>query len=227
MSGASLAFVSNKKPDQMLWSGFHTQRGDADSAICKMIEEGLTHSGKSVEDIDTIVVSHGPGSFTGIKVGLAWSYGFQAARKENLLYGLSSLAEGNKELKRRNSELHYVLVFPISRREAFLCWQNRQDHQDVFKPIVLHSLLVEEELRSLLLQGYTPLVIGSEDKIVKWFEQLGMRPHEMTMLEFMQVALQGMVKKAASLDLTTLKERIVFPQYLKKTTIEEKLSLGN
>lgn len=228
LSGASVAFVFNEKPSQIAWSGFHPQRSDSDSALSKMLEEGLAHLGKKTEDIECIVVSHGPGSFTGIKVGLAWAYGFQAARKENLLYGVSALAEGNAELQKRESNPQIALLLPISRREAFLSLQ-MESKESVFSSIVLFSEQAASELKTLADRNFVCFVIsekGEADlKVKSWLQTLGVPCRDIEILEFMKLALAGMVHKAAVQNLS--KQRTIAPQYLKKTTVEEKLGLGN
>lgn len=221
LSGASLALISGTET----WTGFHSERGDADSAICRMLEEGLAHFARKSCDIDTVLVSHGPGSFTGIKVGLAWAYGFQAARKENLLFGLSSLVEGKRELESRSSE-KIVLLLPISRREAFLCWQ-LEDQNPTFSSIVLFSDSAENELRKLESQSYVFYLISAETKTTEWVKTLCSKTQEISVLDFMKIAQQGMIRKLKQMDLRNLKQRIIVPQYLKKTTVEEKLEMGN
>jgi len=219
LSGASLALVSDKT-----WFGFHEQRGDADSAICRMLDEGLQKLAKKTEDIDTIVVSHGPGSFTGIKVGLAWAYGFQASKKQNLLVGMSSLAEGNAEIQVHYKQSKVALLLPISRREAFLCWQDKEKEFH-FSSIVLFSAQAELQLKTLASEAFHFYLIAAEEQTKQWMQTIS-ETSAITMLDFMKFAMQGMIRKAGTLDLQTLKQRMVLPQYLKRTTVEEKF-LGN
>jgi tRNA A37 threonylcarbamoyladenosine modification protein TsaB len=218
LCGASVALVSGEGQDEKIWTGFQTERGDSDSAICRFIDEGLEQLGKKSSEIDSIIVSHGPGSFTGIKVGLAWAYGFQAARKESLLVGLSSLAEGLFALQRKASKKLVVLV-PISRREAFLCWEGK-NKEVVFSSITLHS---DEDLKQIGKASFYLISVDSKTK--QWVETFSSEVHEMEMSEFTKLAMTAMVEKVRTLDFTKLRSRMVSPQYLKKTTVEEKLAL--
>jgi tRNA A37 threonylcarbamoyladenosine modification protein TsaB len=79
----------------------------ADSAreLPLMVEAGLKKIGIKQSAIKRVLVSQGPGSFTGIRVGMAYTFGFVAGRKlsgENspLIAGVSSLVYFAKMLAR-------------------------------------------------------------------------------------------------------------------------------
>ena len=78
--GTSLALFDLAQKNTVLWQGVHAAKGAADAALARLLEEGLTHSNYTLSDINFIVVAQGPGSFTGIKVGLAWAYAFVRGR---------------------------------------------------------------------------------------------------------------------------------------------------
>ncbi len=200
------------------WTGFCSERGDA--TLGKLVYQGLSTFGRTAKDISTIFVSHGPGSFTGIKVGLAWAYGFQAAREENLLVGMSSLEKGNTEMQKVFQNSKIALVLPISRREVFLSWKEEKHN---FSSLVLFTKEAEEELNKI--QDYNFYLISSESKTLEWMRSLNLKTNEIDMQRFMKIALEGMMN--ASDNLTEEKRKIVVPLYLKKTTVEEKLSLRN
>lgn len=61
-----------------------------------MVDQALSGLNASISDINRIVVSQGPGSFTGIRVGIAYAYGYflglsKASNPEIKLAGVSSL----------------------------------------------------------------------------------------------------------------------------------------
>jgi tRNA threonylcarbamoyladenosine biosynthesis protein TsaB len=69
---------------------FPEQRAVARS-MTEYVQTLLQRNGISREDLQEIRVSQGPGSFTGIRMGLAWAYGFSAGTPEIPLLGMSSL----------------------------------------------------------------------------------------------------------------------------------------
>ena len=56
-----------------------------------MVEEALSQSGKNISELESILITTGPGSFTGLRVGLAYAQGLCFTGKVKL-YGISTLA---------------------------------------------------------------------------------------------------------------------------------------
>jgi len=57
---------------------FHEKKVGATAQINKIFEDLIQRSGISVDQIDHLIMGIGPGSFTGIKIGMAWALGFAA-----------------------------------------------------------------------------------------------------------------------------------------------------
>lgn len=73
------AAVFDSTTDNVLASaGADIGRGHAEQLLA-FIDEALAESGKALSDIDRIAVTIGPGSFTGIRVGVAAARGFALA----------------------------------------------------------------------------------------------------------------------------------------------------
>lgn len=64
---------------------------EAAAALPQLCEKVLSDAGLSRSDIDTLIVGIGPGSFTGIKIGLSYAMGWKLARPQLQLYGVSAL----------------------------------------------------------------------------------------------------------------------------------------
>ena len=58
--------------------------------LLSMAEAMLAHSGKTPQDVEAVAVAAGPGSFTGVRIGVAAAKGF-AWGKEVPCYGVSTL----------------------------------------------------------------------------------------------------------------------------------------
>lgn len=92
-------------------------RGHAER-LAPMVAEVLAEAGLMAKDIDKIAVCNGPGSFTGLRVALAFAKGFALPQKLPVI-GLSSLAiwaaqadpEGEKKV---------ISIADVRRGE--LCW---------------------------------------------------------------------------------------------------------
>jgi tRNA threonylcarbamoyl adenosine modification protein YeaZ len=86
-----------------------------------MVQRGLDGLGATCSDVENLVVSQGPGSFTGIRVGLAYAYGFGLALANSAsikkvdkidkmrVLGASSLLVLAEAIAKR--EQHDVVVF--------------------------------------------------------------------------------------------------------------------
>lgn len=63
---------------QVLASASHEEPGSHSRWLLPTIDRVLQMAGCTVRDVDALVVSHGPGSFTGLRVGLATALGLRA-----------------------------------------------------------------------------------------------------------------------------------------------------
>lgn len=75
---ASAAILENGKT---ISSAFVNVKLTHSQTLMPMIENVLSASLTDIDDIDGIAISHGPGSFTGIRIGIAAAKGLAAARK--------------------------------------------------------------------------------------------------------------------------------------------------
>jgi tRNA threonylcarbamoyladenosine biosynthesis protein TsaB len=64
-------------------------KGQAERLAC-MVDEAMTQSGYSMADLDRIAVTQGPGTFTGVRIGLAFGRGLAIALGKPCV-GLSTL----------------------------------------------------------------------------------------------------------------------------------------
>lgn len=87
----------------------------ATSAVGRLCAETLEATATSWDQIAAFGVAHGPGSFTGIKVGLAFALGVQAARADLAIHPVSTL----EALGDASSETEAWLL-PSNRLQGFL-----------------------------------------------------------------------------------------------------------
>lgn len=80
-----LASVALIDEGRVLFAGEETAQGRAGGACLGLLERGLTHLGVDLSSVDLFAADLGPGSFTGVRVGivlaktLAWAQGAKCA----------------------------------------------------------------------------------------------------------------------------------------------------
>jgi tRNA threonylcarbamoyladenosine biosynthesis protein TsaB len=79
------ATVSISKGDQLLCLRINEQKNDHAAWLHPAIDEILTETRKSMKDLDAVSVSIGPGSYTGLRIGLAAAKGFCYALNRPLI----------------------------------------------------------------------------------------------------------------------------------------------
>lgn len=72
IAGVAVAVADLNKQD-LVYEGQHPENQGSVLAISRLVAAAMAH------DVRGLIVGSGPGSFTGIKVGLAFAYGFRAA----------------------------------------------------------------------------------------------------------------------------------------------------
>ena len=93
-------------------------RGHAER-LAPMVQETLAQSGLRISDIDQIAVCTGPGSFTGLRVALAFAKGLALPRKIPVL-GLSAL---EVHAARHDPEKNKRVIAYSDVRRGELCYQ--------------------------------------------------------------------------------------------------------
>ena len=109
------------------WSGIEAVHGQTTAVLTDLVSSGLEAVGVTPDGVGTLCVASGPGSFTGVRIGLAWVYGFVASRKLQLssFAGPQAIHEtlvvrGKSAEKSSNS----VVFLPSTRTHGYLCWDS-------------------------------------------------------------------------------------------------------
>jgi tRNA threonylcarbamoyladenosine biosynthesis protein TsaB len=95
------------------------------SVLTTFIEEAVTSAGIKIDDIDAIAVSEGPGSYTGLRIGVSSAKGLCYALDKPLISipTLKAMAFGmlNQQLRTPNSKLQtfYCPMIDARRMEVF------------------------------------------------------------------------------------------------------------
>lgn len=89
MAACSVAIVDTARADPLAEEWQPMERGHAE-AIAPMVERVAKASGLSLADVDRIAVTTGPGTFTGVRIGLAMARGLGLALNRPVI-GIDSL----------------------------------------------------------------------------------------------------------------------------------------
>ena len=89
-TSAKAASVALFDGDKLLAEQYQNTGLTHSQTLMVMAENLLTQCGKTAQDVQAVAVSNGPGSFTGVRIGVAAAKGFAWA-SEIPLYGVSTL----------------------------------------------------------------------------------------------------------------------------------------
>ena len=129
-------------------------RGHAER-LAPMVQEVLAEAGLKAKDVDKLAVCTGPGSFTGLRVALAFAKGFALPRKLPVV-GLPSLAIWAAQAD-PEAQKNLVSIAEVRRNE--LCWNA------VFKGALIQEPITqkrEEAHRSI--EKLSPDIILQDEK---------------------------------------------------------------
>src|SRR5690554_3347095 len=73
---AGVAIISD---DRLLYEGYYHNKKNHSCTLMPMVENALEMSGVNLSDIDVFAVTKGPGSFTGLRIGIATIKGLTIA----------------------------------------------------------------------------------------------------------------------------------------------------
>lgn len=137
-------------------SDLHIEKSHSGS-LNKLIEELLMHSDLKMKDLSAIAVSSGPGSYTGLRIGMSTAKGLCYALDIPLI-GVSSLKAMALQVKRYLNPQEENLFIPMidaRRMEVFYqCYD-----QSLAEKSPLANLILEENSFDNLLQKYEQLLL--------------------------------------------------------------------
>jgi tRNA threonylcarbamoyladenosine biosynthesis protein TsaB len=116
-TGCFAAVYDSDRDVVLAEAGADIGRGHAERLMA-FIDEALAESGKTLGDVDRIAVTVGPGSFTGIRVGVAAARGFALALAVPAV-GISSLAVLAKAARQVHQGQAVFAVMDAKRDEIY------------------------------------------------------------------------------------------------------------
>jgi tRNA A37 threonylcarbamoyladenosine modification protein TsaB len=202
----------------LAWSKIYSERFGAAQFLATSLREGLNGLSAKPTDVSHIVVGKGPGSFTGIKIGLSFVTGLFTGKPEILLSGVSSLAileDGLNDLSLKANKL--TLATRATKAHGFGAVRSGDEsfsdrssyafdladtHHDCFGSDSFCTVGVWEEFDHAVMQNS------------------GKEVRRLSMDESLRAVLKGMLENFSDLKFESYPPQ---PQYLKKSTAEERL----
>ena len=182
--------------------------------LMPMIDFGLKQSNISINDIDLITLANGPGSFTGIRIGLATAKGICLGRKiplipVNTLKLLASNLYGNKFpiltfIDAKMNEVYAALYSP--NLEELITPQNAKP-EDFLKKIKEKVMIIGD--------GFVKYKNLIEDSGIKFYTAL---PHQHLDLASNLISLVSKLEKIPEYDFEFISD--LEPYYLRKSQAE-------
>lgn len=109
-----------------------TQENNSHSARLKtLISQVLDESGFKLKDLDAVAVSKGPGSYTGLRIGVSSAKGLSYGLGIPLLSvsTLESMAFGMAQLTGVSENIIYCPMIDARRMEVYMAWYNERMEQ--------------------------------------------------------------------------------------------------
>lgn len=130
---AMLSYTKDSNDVSVVYKNFWDKYDGSVGAISLFLQEALNSINFCNNDIDKIFISIGPGSFTGIKIGLSFCYGFVQALKAQKIpvnvIGFSSLKILLRELQL--SEKTPCIVLKATKDEGYYAVSNDANENEV------------------------------------------------------------------------------------------------
>ena len=182
--------------------------------LAPMVQEILRVRGHEPAEITQILISVGPGSFTGIRMGLSFVFGLHAALPDLKVVGASSMVE----MARADSAGGSTWVLPGTRKQGF--WIPPIGDFELRSPA---SFFLTDWIEEPEAPGHSWTVCGRWSEFEERVADGKLK--NLCDRELLEHSLDCLAKHTASLNWssTNRESQLPIPLYLRDSTAEEKL----
>lgn len=221
IQGVALGFspLEGNRAGDVLWIRTAGEVGDSAGRLPLLYQEGLEALEIASEKMRGISIGAGPGSFTGLRVGMSYAFGLatglSAINRQPILWrGSSSLVAVFKSLC--DSDERQTVVLPSTKTTGYIATKSKSSER-----VEVSLLNLEDpEATAKILHGTKTTVIGS------WPLLTGsLVPGAWSIIDALaasMVALSGMANEGAKQWPAGFSENPPNVNYMKKSTVEER-----
>ena len=211
--------LEGERAGELKWSKVIDSVGDSARLLPIAVESGLETCEIQAKDISGIVITTGPGSFTGLRVGLAYAMGF-AAGVESVTsrpmrwLGLSSLgilaAYHSKSLKASA----VFVALSATKSSGYAAYMTRTSEAALLPVQVTDNLSFYKDSQFISIGDWPLLEEAWPNKMVRKFKVTPADASFLTLSGYAEIGLRYWP--------TRFKTSMPAPNYLRKSTVEEK-----
>ena len=220
--GAGMAVLDNKQPFNRLWHATIAKKNASASLLTSLWQKASVELKIQGKDIKKIAISTGPGSFTGIKVGLSWTYGFAAGDTKILWSELSALASASNELYKRKTTAKTVICVPTTKTHGFIAYKNGDESKASCSLINTKDMLTSFGPFTNLTENAGVYWAGDWPLLQSQCPSLGVFQEALPMEQLLNLGIEGMISGIQNNDITW-SNKIPSPNYMRLSTAEENL----
>ncbi|MEN9833853.1 MAG: tRNA N6-adenosine threonylcarbamoyltransferase [Pseudomonadota bacterium] len=229
--GVQVAIIDAASSDKMgteriLWHGAHNENMGALQAISKLTHQGLAALNIRFDQLAGLAVGSGPGSFTGIKVGLAFAYGLSTASGKPMPMLAVSALEATALAIAESSDV--AVFLPATKTHGFATVAPAPDSSVLYSAAALVDC--DERIPELLAELPPSCQLIS---IGEWslLDEVAAKRHRkiavMAPAQACRIAMATMADQIAAAWPDNFKPDMPEPKYLRLSTAEEKLLAPN
>lgn len=235
LSGVSLGLYQNLSEDssgEFIFLKSHTENYKSAKMLPQLFEDCLKSTNLALTEISAIIASTGPGSFTGIKVGLSFvqglKQGFSFLNKSPLTIGLSGLNSLREQIHLKDDD-KVSLILPQNRKKGYLFGSKIDSETPYSLEIVEDSIIIRQNNAEVSKEEKENL-LKSFWLIRPWQEFLKIIPTKICVdktPEFdliQKQTLKAMALKYLKSPNSYNNTMIPEPNYINKSTPEERLA---
>ena len=218
-----LAKLEGKTYDILeLYGSNHPQ--EAAARLPELCNSLLAKQGLGLKDLGGLLVSNGPGSFTGIKIGLSFASGWKRAGTPIKIWCVSSFKALLKQRENGN-----VLLLPATQTAGYLTLRNPDGEPRI--GVIDLGLTAVASLFDEASQTLRPLnpaalskveILGSWPRLEEWLRSCGIEWKALETENLYRSVVAGMIEEFVAKS-NELSEGNLMPIYLRKSAPEEKL----